>query len=433
MDVLNKIKNTYKDDNDLIIRKLKNNTYLVFFASLCSLDKIHYYIFENINKLPSGNIKDVKKDEIDKYLFNGYAILISNKIIAVEVKADLFRDISTNETEPSIKGPKNAFTENYQTNLGLIKKRIKSNDLKTKDYTLGSISKTLVSVLYIDGICNDSLVKSISNKLDNINNKLINSSEDLLRYLSSKTIFPTVISTERPDRVSEALIDGKIAIICDESSNVLIVPGYLIDFIHPFSDRYNKAYNINFTKVLRLFCFLLSIMIPAFYIAIINYNQEALPYNLIINFASQRSAVPFPSIIECLIMLIICEILRESDMRFPAKYGSAISILGALILGEAAVSAGLVTPIILIITSFTYISSLLFSDLEFSNAIRTYRFVFLIASAFYGLYGVMISFMFLMIRLTDIKVGSTSYTFPLSPYNKNYFKEFFFKDKKENK
>ena len=442
---IKRLQNEFKDNPDLIIKDIQLNPlhtiYVIFLETLCSQDRINNYILKKLtdvktlanikSKIPSSNIKIIKEyDEIEFYLYNGYTIIINHKqIYAVETKADINRSVSTNETEPAIKGPKNSFIENYQTNLGLIKKRIKNHNLKTKNLNIGRISNNTIGILYIDNIAKKSLIESVYNKLKNIDVDLINSSEDLVKYLSDKSVFPTVIITERPDRCAEALSEGKIVIICDESSNALIVPGFLIDFIHPFSDRYNKYININLTKIIRMLCFFLSVMVPAFYIAIINYNQEAVPTSLIINFAMQRKDVPFPSIIECIIMLIICEILRESDLRFPSKYGSAISILGALILGDAAVNAGLVSPIMLIITSFTYISSLLFAEIEFSNALRTYRFIFLILSAFFGLYGLMICFIYFIINLCDIKSFSYPYTFPISPFDKSYFKEFFFRNK----
>ena len=173
-----------------------------------------------------------------------------------------------------------------------------------------------------------------------------------------------------------------------------------------------------------MICFICSIVVPAFYIAVINYNQEAIPTSLIINFASQRSKIPFPALVECIVMLIICEILRESDLRFPSKYGSAASLLGALVLGDAAVSAGLVSPIMIIICSFTYVSSLIFSDPEISNMMRYYRFFLIFLASFLGLYGLVLGVIFFFINLCDTKSIGYPYTFPLAPFDKPYFSEF---------
>ena len=174
---------------------------------------------------------------------------------------------------------------------------------------------------------------------------------------------------------------------------------------------------------MRLVCFFLSIIVPSWYIAVTNYNQETIPLPLLLNFTSQRSGVPFPAIVEAFIMLIICEMLKESDLRFPNNYGSAISILGALILGEAAVSAGIVSPIMIIVFAITFISSLLFSDSEISGAIRIWRFVFLIFTAFFGLYGLSLAVLCFLINIVSLKSFNINYSFPIAPLDKTYLKD----------
>lgn len=448
-DYLLRLQNEFKDTPDLIIKKLQVNKlhtiYVIFLETLCSQNKINDYVLKNLtnknkikkinNEIPGGNLKKLNQyDEIEFYLYNGFTIILDKKnIYAVETKADITRGISTNETEPALKGPKDAFVENYQINVGLIKRRIKSSHLKIKDLNIGRISNNKVGILYIDNIAKKELLNKVYNKLKDIDIDLLNDSESLISYLSNKEMFPTVICTERPDRCAEALCEGKIVIVSDVSPYALILPAFLIDFINPFADKYCKAKTINFTKLIRFLCFFLSAMIPAFYIAIINYNQEAIPTSLVINFAIQREGVPFPAIIECIIMLIICEILRESDLRFPSKYGSAISILGALVLGDAAVNAGLVSPIMIIITAFTYISSLIFPEPEIGNALRNYRFLFLAMSAFLGLYGLFITFLFFLVNLVNTNSLGYPYTFPASPYDKSYFNEFLFKHKNKKR
>ena len=250
---------------------------------------------------------------------------------------------------------------------------------------------------------------------------MINDTEDLTKYLSCNSIIPTIIATERPDRASYALSMGKIVIICDDSPTALILPSFITDFINPYTDKYHKKKNIIITKIIRFICFFISLLIPSLYISIVNFNQETIPSSLLINFAIQRQNVPFPAIIECLIMLITCEILKESDLRSSSKYGAATSILGAIVLGNAAVSAGLISPIMLIIISFTYITSLIFSDLEFTNFLRTYRFIILIFSTFWGLYGMMMGLTILIINIAKTRSLTLPYSIPLSPFDKSFF------------
>lgn len=440
--MIRKIKEWFSQNDDLVIRKVKINVfhsiYLVFFDTLINQDKINDYILKKItnidklsnfeNEVPSTNVKKIKYEDIEYYLYNGFTVVINeNKIYAVETRANLDRGISVNEIEPSLKGPRNSFIENYQTNLGLIKRRIKTSNLKCKNLDIGRISKTKVGILYIEGITKESLVEKCYERLKNVDIDFINDSENLKKYLTESKHFPTIIATERPDRCAKSLCEGKIVLLANDSPTALILPAFFIDFINPFSDDYTKDFNINVTKFLRLASYILSMIVPAFYIAIVNYNQEAIPSSLMINFSIQRNGVPFPAIIECLLMLGICEILRESDLRFPTKYGSAISILGALVLGESAVSAGLITPIMIIVTSFTYISSLIFPEIEVTNSLRFYRFFLLIGAAFLGLYGLLITFLIFLLDLIDTKSLGYPYMFPILPLNMTYAKETLFK------
>ena len=235
------------------------------------------------------------------------------------------------------------------------------------------------------------------------------------------SVYPTFIETERPDNVATFLMEGKIAIVVDTSPFVLIIPAFFIDFVNPVIDNYNKSKNVNFIKILRISAFLISMMAPAIYIAIMNYNQETIPTNLLLNFAIQRGGVPFPTIIETLLMLIVCEILRESDLRFPLSYGSAISILGAIVLGEASVSAGIASPITIIVIAITFISSLTFTTIEINNALRFFRFVFILLSGLFGLYGITLGLFYFLIYTTTTNSFDKPYFAPISPFNKEYF------------
>ncbi len=440
MKYISSIVSDYQNVNDLVTKKVKR-LYLFYLETLCDQDKINEYIldFSNAFKLPkdvkkllpSPNLKDITSyKELKEFLENGFTIVIDgNKAFAIETKADLTRAVESPSTEPTLYGAKDSLNENYQTNLGLIKRRIKSNHLKNDEFTVGRYSKTKVSTLYIDTIVKEELVTEINQKLENIDIDGINDIGELKVFLNkdSKNFFPAIRITERPDVISKSLLEGKVIIIMDTSPYALILPSFLVDFINPISDDYTKSINVNFLKTLRFFCLLLSIITPALYIAITCFNHETIPTNLLINFQAQREKVPFPSIVECIITLITCEILRESDIRFPSKYGSAISILGGLVLGESAVSAGLISPIMIIIVAITFISSMIFSDLEVMNAIRAWRFIFLIIASFFGLYGVGLAFIIFISNLASYETYNKPYLFPISPFDLTYIKETIFK------
>ena len=426
--MINKIMNLFSDNPDLIINHINNKYTVIYFESICSSDRINEFITKPIinNKSISGPHKiKIDINLVDKYLNNSYAIVIENNslLYAVEVKADLSRSIDTPESQPSINGPKDSFTENIQTNLGLIKRRIKTNKLKVDTLNIGKYTDTLVEIIYINEIVSKKDVLNIKNKIKKISVSNVIDSSNLSNSLAQqmKSDFPIIISTERPDEVSNAICEGKIIILVDNSPFVLITPAYFTDFINPVVDRYAKPLQTNFIKFIRYLCLIITILEPAYYIATINYNQETIPTSLLINFMIQKGGVPFPSVAEALIMLLIYEILKESDARFPSKYGSTISILGALILGEAAVAAGIVSPIMIITIALSFISSLAFNNTDFNNAIRIYRFLFLICAAILGLYGILLGILFMIIRLCSTYSNNKPYTIPISPFKKKYF------------
>lgn len=426
--MIEQIQNLYKNNPDLITKNINSKYTLLYFESICSSDRINEFITKPLiinNSISGPHVINIKLLDAEKYLSNAFALLIENnkKIKAIEVRADLSRSISTPESQPSINGPKDAFTENIQMNLGLIKRRIKNKDLVIANSNIGKYTNTLIQILYINKLTKKSDVINIKNKIKKIKLNNVIDSSNLSNSLQQvmKSDFPTIMLTERPDEVSNALCEGKIIILVDNSPYALISPAYFTDFINPIVDRYSKALPTNFIKLIRYVCLIITIFEPAYYIATINYNQETIPTSLLINFMIQRGGVPFPSVAEALIMLIIYEILRESDVRFPSKYGSTISILGALILGEAAVAAGIVSPIMIITIALSFISSLAFNNTDFSNAIRLYRFLFLISAAILGLYGILLAFLFMIIRLSTTYTNNKPYTIPISPFKKKYF------------
>ena len=443
--IVSQIKKDFNQISDLKIKSYKgnlfSNIYIIYLQSICSSNKINDYVLKNLSLLTSFNknldnlenalagpntVLNITQKDIEFYLTNGFTLVIfKNKIYAIETKGELSRNIDTANIEQTIKGPQDGFTENIEANIGQIKRRIKSSNLKNIDLYIGRSTKTKISINYMDNIADLKNLNYILEKLEKIDVDGILDSSIIAHYIDgeNKSMFPTIKQTERPDIVVKALLDGKIIIVIDTSPFILILPAYFIDFVNPISDNYTKSINVKFLKFLRLVCFGLSMLTPAIYLSLINYNQETIPTTLLINFATQRINLPFPTIFEALIMLLICEILRESDIRFPSSFGSSISVLGALILGEAAVSAGIVSPIMIIIISLTFISSLLFTELEISNALRNYRFLFLLFAAVLGLYGVFLCTIIFLTNILSIKTINKPYFAPIMPFDKTYFDE----------
>lgn len=439
MNVFKYINDTFKDTPDLVERKIKYSfscVHIYYIETICSSEQINNFVLKNLTN-PNGprrfkdilagpNFKEIDLGRLEFYLYNGFTALVyKGKIYVIETKASLDRSVSFPEMEQDLYGAKDALLENYQKNIGLIKRRLKSSHLKTKQYKLGRFTQTATGVLYVDNITDMSLVKRIDALLNKIDTDSVIDVGELKQFLTMDkgNVFPPTKLTERPDVIVKALLDGKVVIVMDTSPFAIILPAVLADFINPISDKYLYQRNANNLKILRMICFFLTIFTPAFYIAIITYNQETIPASLLTNFITQNEGIPFPATIETFFMIFICEMLRESDIRFPNNFSSSISILGALILGDAAVSANIVSPIMIIITALTFISSMIFSNVELSGAIRIWRFIAMIISSFYGLYGVALAFIFFIVSLSSYSSFGLPYTFPVVPFSLPYLKE----------
>lgn len=440
--IIKKIKEETQKSADIVIRDILINNekiYLVFSEVLSDGEYINDFILKKLtvintnnslftyiyNNLPSNSIKEIKENEILKNIFQGFCILIiEDRYIAVEAKSVLDRGISQTETEVSLIGPKDAFTENFNKNLGLIRKRLRTENLIVNLFMLGKESNTKVGLCFMKTIADNKLVNKVKEKLEKINiDGIIDTGYIREILLDKESIFPTVNITERPDTVAQALLEGKVVIIVDNTPYAMIIPTFFMDFFHTPDDYYQKSFNITFIRIIRLLAFIIAIFLPAYYISVTTHNPESIPINLLINFSSQRLGVPFPGFIEALLMIICFEILRESDARIPSKVGTSVSILGGLVIGEAAVSAGIVSPIMIIVIAISMISGLLFTSNSLIYSIRYFRIILLILSAFFGLFGLFIGMMILITKLCSIDSFGYPYTAPIAPIIKTELRD----------
>jgi len=433
--IINKLKKETNNLDKIIYRKkriLYKDIYIIFNETLIDSDKISDFVLRSLNRIwiPSYNniinkISNFKYKELNNYqdflyyLNSGFTIILFDKkrYIALETKRDLSRSISTPITENTPRGALDSFTENIETNIGLLKRRIKSNDLWLKSYKLGEYTDTSVNVLYMNTIVDQELVKKVDNLLKGIKIDGIISSGSIRNLIEkeNKQLFPDIMSVEKPYTVVKYLLQGNVAIMVDNDPFVLILPITFNDFFKSEEDEYNKNKNVIVTRLIRYFAFVISLLTPGVYIALTTYNQEIIPIELLTSIASQQEAVPFSTFTECFLMIWAFEILRESDLKLPSFANSALSIVGALILGEAAVSAGIVSPIMIIVVAITAISSLAFTEPEFINALRIYRFIFMIGAAILGIYGVLLALIYLVIKLASHESFALPYLTPYVP------------------
>lgn len=394
--------------------------------SLLNLDRNSFRKLDE--HLPAINISKIKKNQIYDFVNNGFLIIFYKKIYAVEVKAKLDRGINNIQSELSLSGPKDSFSENYNTNLGLIRRRIKSCDLKVMNLDIGVRSKTRVGILYIDDIVDKKIVKRIDEVLRRIDiDGIIDSSYLKITLEGQKSFFPTIMMSERPDKSAMALLEGKVVILVDMSPYALILPSFFIDFFHTTDDYYQKSFNTTFIRIIRFFAFLIAIFTPACYIAVTTRNYDIVPLDLLLMLKAGRTFVPFPAYIEALFMIVCFEILKESDIRMSNTSGSSISILGGLILGDAAVSAGIVSPIMIIVVAISSIAGLVFSSIELVNALRLYKIILLLLGTLLGIYGVIIGTIYIIYKLLTLKVFGIPYLVPFIPFDKNEINDSFIK------
>jgi spore germination protein KA len=392
-------------------------------------DKINTNIFQNFfktiqDKIANSSLKtETDIDEIPFYLSSGFTIIFiddEDKYILLETKADLDRGINTSDSEPILRGPKDSFTENYSKNIGLIRKRIKDENLWFKELKIGRRTKSKIAITYIKDIADEKKVNEIKKKLEKIDIDGILESGNLRSYLiNKKSAFPQMQSTERPDIVCQALLEGKIVILTENTPFCLIIPTVFVDFLHNSEDYYQKSLNVSITRIIKIMAFFITIFTPAVYIGIVTFNYIVVPDELLISLAIQREGVPFPTAFEIILLMTIFEILRESDIRIPTNSGTTMSIVGALVLGQAAVDAGIVSPIAVIVVAITSICSLIFTDIDFINGIRVWRLIFILSASFLGLIGVLIAAIVLLTKLCDLNAYNTSFLSPFAPLNTN--------------
>lgn len=439
--IINKLKEETNNSSYIVYReKYINNIKIdiIYNEVLTDQDKMSNFIYrslDHIEKIYKGkellydviknNISNIKIKEINnyqdicKYLNNGFVILLieDDYSLALEVKKNLTRSIEKPMTETTIRGAMDSFTENIETNIGLIKRRLKTNKLWNEDMELGKYTKNKISILTIKGLTDSKIKDNIINKLNSLEIDGVTDAGTLKHLIENetKTIFPTSITTERPDKVVSSLLRGKTVIIIDNCPFVLIMPVDINDFFLSQDDKDSNYINNSLTRILRYLAFSITVLTPGIYIALTTFNQEMIPLELLTSFASQRSTVPFPAFFEALLMFVSFEILRESDYRIPNVSNSALSIVGALILGEAAVNAGIVSPIMIIIVAITAISALVIVEPELSNAIKWYRILFMLGGTTIGIFGIFIVFIIFTTNLCSINSYGKSFTMPFTP------------------
>ncbi|HHX25255.1 MAG TPA: spore germination protein, partial [Firmicutes bacterium] len=347
----------------------------------------------------------------------GIVIDGSSETLVCDVRGFETRSIEEPQSEVVIRGPREGFTEVLRINTSLLRRRIRDPRLWIEEFTVGRVSRTQVAIVYIKGIANDKVVQEARDRITRIDIDSIQESGELEEYLEDAPFspFPTILRTERPDRVAGALFEGRIAILTDGTPFVLIVPVTFLMFLTSPEDYYERFFIASAIRLLRYASFFIAFLLPALYVAITTFHQEMLPTPLVLAIAAQREGVPFPAVFEALLMEVAFEILREAAVRLPKIYGPAISIVGVLILGEAAVRAGLVSSAMIIVVALTAIASFVTPIFSLSIAVRLLRFPIILLGGTLGLFGVVFGFLIVGIHLSSLRSFGVPFLEPIAP------------------
>lgn len=373
--------------------------------------------------LPAAQISIVDNyaDMLDGVLSGDTAILLegSDKAILAEFRGPNTRSVGKPSTEEIVRGPQEGFIENIRVNTSLLRRKIKSPNLKMKALKLGRHSRTNVAVAYMEGIVDPKLLEEVMERLSKIDVDIILETGQLEEYMqdSAYSPFPQMQVSERPDGVAAALMNGRIAIFVDGTPMVMLLPTVFLNFLLTVEDHYERFQFATFLRWLRYAFLLLSLFIPAWYVASTTFHPEMIPTTLLLSFASAREKIPFPAVIEVLIMEIVFEALREAGIRLPKQIGAALSILGALIIGQASVEAGIVSAPVVIVVSITGIASFTIPQYNGAVALRMLRFPLIILASMFGIYGVLIGAMFIIGHMAKMRSFGVPYLSPAAPYS----------------
>jgi Bacillus/Clostridium GerA spore germination protein len=413
-----------------------------FISTLIDENVLHQSVLPHLQENEFTTLDDIKKiipiadmeisddpSSIEQKLFNGYVMLTieteENRFAFISAQKQLVRSITQPEVEFSVIGPKEAFVESLDQNLNLIRKRVPIKELVIENVSVGSMTKTKVAILYIDGITDPENVNTIRQRINDIDFDQITDSSYIVQLISDNkhSPFPQVLDTERPDRVAAILTEGKIAVVVDGSPHVLIAPTTLVEFFSSFEDYLLSWQLASFFRMIRLFAIGFSVLVTPVYVATLTYHYELIPKDLLVTLISSRRVVPLPPIAEALILELTIELLREAGARLPTKVGQTIGIVGGIVIGTASVEAGLTSNVLLIIIALAALASFTTPVYKMGNTIRLLRFPFLLFAQLWGLVGIVFCFCILMTHLIKLTSLGRPFLEPLYPPRRSDLKD----------
>lgn len=391
--------------NENIIEPIVKNMLLKFDGNTIDILQFQVILSNNIEK-----VSFVEK--LVEAIINGDTVLLlegSEEALIINTRGWQTRRVENPESENVLRGPREGFTESLLINLTLIRRRISTPDLKFTFKTLGNRSRTKASICYIEGLVNEKILEELLKRLDDLEIDSVLDTGYIQELIKDSPLSPfkTIGNTERPDVVAGKLLEGRIALVLEGTPFALTLPYLFIEYFQANEDYYDNFFYASINRLVRVIGYIITISVPAVYVALTTYHQEMIPTPLLLSISAARQGVPFPTIVEAIALLFVFEVLRETGVRMPSSIGQAISIIGALVLGQAAVEAKLVSAPILIIVGLTGITGLLIPRMKGANILL--RLALLLLSAFLGLYGVAFGITVLLIHLFGMRSFGVPY------------------------
>ncbi|GFZ32592.1 spore germination protein [Clostridium zeae] len=342
-----------------------------------------------------------------------------DKSFEINISSPPGRDVNEPSSEVVLRGPREGFTESLTQNVSLLRKKIKNSNLKTEKFVIGKKTNTNVAIIYLSDMANEKIVNEVRRRVKDIDIESVLDSNYVEEYISDSplSIVPIVFRTEKPDIAASKILEGKVVLIVDGSPVALSVPAIFIEFLHSGEDHYLKYTSALLNRIVRFSALIITLTLPSIYVALTNFHQELIPTKLAISIINAREGVPFPVFWECIFMLSTFEIIREAGVRMPKAMGTSISIVGGLVLGDAAVKAGLVGTPMVGIVSLTAITKFTISSIELELPIVYIRFIFMVLSGSLGLAGLTCGFLLVSMRLVSIRSFGVPYMYPICPFN----------------
>ncbi|MFC0216488.1 spore germination protein [Paenibacillus chartarius] len=382
-----------------------------------------------MSRLPVGSLKRIDNDDkLLQSVLDGQVVVLPaghSDALVVSIMGGVRRSVEEPSSQTVIRGPKEGFVEELATNIALLRRKIRSPQFRYEPMVLGKYTQTKVAVCYLEGIADPVVVSEVTKRLASINTDSILESGYIEEFIQDGvyTPFPTILNSERPDAVAGGILEGLVAILVDGTPFVLLAPVSFFRFFISSEDYYQRFDISTFLRLVRISSFAVALLLPSIFIAITTFHQEMLPTTLLVSLAAQRESTPLPALLEALLMELTFEVIREAGVRMPRAIGPAISIVGALVLGQAAVQAGLVSAAMVIVVSFTAISNFVLPAINMASAVRLMRFVLMLLAGTLGLYGILAGLVPTLVHLISLRTFGVPYFLPIAPFMPSNMKD----------